>query len=556
MRLAGYTNLACGTLKVLAAAYVGNEAISGIRAMVASSSDSIGLPPVVGLILGVSAFVLAIGGLQQVVRGIGQVGTLVMPPRAPADLADYEADLAVPLMRRELPAFKLPSVDEYRLAHRLFPTQFPLLSRRVREQLILAVSSATSAALLSALVACFLWGLTFVQSEAVQALRPSFPWIVILGLFASSAVRLRFVQSHFQSSTPSLFREEFRFTAAGGGDPLQIPIGLEHELMSLRPFSGAPNRGRVFGFAMQPGGVGNTGEYSGDIVLETQPELVEPKLPMSPDIVLAVAAAMTLTALGLMLARPDYLADGSAFSNAPNMPGVAARFSARMFGAFFLLGSAKETIGQAEHFLSVFRFRSLGVVVSVQGTFGRAGVKVGKAIRDSIESENVIVRSDSAIVGYIARIESESSGLMGVRSVISMSADPLSELVRSTLEQWFEAFRARGSDIVGIDLRSEKVRDLVQANVAIDAQRTGAKETARIQASQRAGADSKLSKPLSEGVSRIEERNQEPPRMLHPPSAGRTDLPDEDSKVCPDCAERVRLAARRCRFCGYDFATD
>ena len=152
-----------------------------------------------------------------------------------------------------------------------------------------------------------------------------------------------------------------------------------------------------------------------------------------------------------------------------------------------LLSAAKATIAQAEHFLSVFRFRSLGVVVTVQGTFGRASVKVGKAIRDSIESENVIVRSDSAIVGYVARVETESIGLMGARYVVSMDGDPLSERVRQALEVWFENFRSRGADIVGIDLQSSKVRDLVQANVAIDAQRTGAKETARIQAAKFAG---------------------------------------------------------------------
>jgi hypothetical protein len=30
--------------------------------------------------------------------------------------------------------------------------------------------------------------------------------------------------------------------------------------------------------------------------------------------------------------------------------------------------------------------------------------------------------------------------------------------------------------------------------------------------------------------------------------------PLTDSKVCPSCAETVRLAAKRCRFCGLEFA--
>jgi uncharacterized protein UPF0547 len=31
---------------------------------------------------------------------------------------------------------------------------------------------------------------------------------------------------------------------------------------------------------------------------------------------------------------------------------------------------------------------------------------------------------------------------------------------------------------------------------------------------------------------------------------------DGDTKTCPDCAESVRLAARKCRFCGWQFEED
>lgn len=43
--------------------------------------------------------------------------------------------------------------------------------------------------------------------------------------------------------------------------------------------------------------------------------------------------------------------------------------------------------------------------------------------------------------------------------------------------------------------------------------------------------------------------SSEPPAGGLPPQ----EQSDDEYKLCPDCAERVRAAARKCRFCGYRF---
>jgi hypothetical protein len=53
-----------------------------------------------------------------------------------------------------------------------------------------------------------------------------------------------------------------------------------------------------------------------------------------------------------------------------------------------------------------------------------------------------------------------------------------------------------------------------------------------------------LAEPLGEGTATVEE--------LEP--AG--ELESGESKTCPDCAEPVKVAARKCRFCGYQFESD
>jgi hypothetical protein len=551
LRPAGFANLGLGALKLACAVVLLLGYPRELRALL--SGDIVrNLVPVISVAAyTVIALVLLALALKQMVRGIGQTGRLIVPPRAPADFPSYEADLAIPLQRREMPAYRLPETEEYVLAHRLFPQRFPMLNQRQRQVLGTAVSSVSSTVWLAVGLSVLFWGFGLMPSVLATSMVPPFPLVPLLAITAGAAARVLFVILNLPSGAPTADRGEFRLALAGGGDPKQIPIGLEHELMAFRPDTGAPNRGLVTGFDMTTSGVQDAGKYVGSVIVETQPEMLS--AGAARYLPLLFVPAVLLTGLGLLtLYRyPGYL-NGLSLVGSSDPLTVAlslVRWVGRLGGAYLLLATASAALAEAERYLSVFVFASTAVAVNVQGTFGRAGIKVGKSIHDSIESENVVVRSDSSIVGFAARVQSESIGLMGTRSILSMQDGGAGGEVRHIVEDWFKHFQARGADIVGVDLRSDKVADLVRANISIDANRAAARRSV-------APAQLESSFPVHWAIG-----NPNESAMLLPAGTdeaatasgyGATQLAG-DEQNCPECAETIKAAAKKCRFCGYRF---
>ncbi len=285
---------------------------------------------------------------------------------------------------------------------------------------------------------------------------------------------------------------------------------------------------------MTGGGVADTGRLSGRIITETQPGLTGSTAANAVSLLFIFAAAMTVVALWMIFSEPAYAKTLVRREEAQVI--LAARWALRVLGATILAGIAADMFAQARRYLGTLRFHSLVVLLDLQGNYGRSRVTVGKAREDAIESENVIVRSDCSVSGAVAAILTESPTFTTDRQIVSMLTDDRARQVEGYVADWLERFARQGTAIASVDVTHQAVEQVVKANVAV----TELRAKAKAEAQQRAFAGGTAPTPVLTAVVAPQLE-----ASAAPAAAG--------AKSCPDCAEEVKAAARKCRFCGYRF---
>ena len=290
--------------------------------------------------------------------------------------------------------------------------------------------------------------------------------------------------------------------------------------------------------------VDNVGAFSGNIIIEQQPRPIETVGDLAAYVSLGAGWLLYLAGIYIYLFRlipSSIYEEGIAFLYAPIFVlfmGIAASQAVK---------NGTRLIDNAMMLFMSVKFQSTAILMDLTGTLFRADVKVGNSIADSIESSSVVVRSDFTAHFFSAELVSEASQLDTERELLAIDKTQESLEWIGFFREGINILREEGVKHVGVDLSSDEVREIAQANIGNSAHRSSAIERAQLEAAHGGEEPLKLLEELHEG-------KEEPEEEIDQASETEPEVDQSvEYKECPDCAEMVRARARKCRFCGYRF---
>lgn len=381
------------------------------------------------------------------------------------------------------------------------------------------------------------WVLYWIDDAISGAMRLPFILLILLqgALAAIEYISTLMLMPRYQPSTVAL---EGTKHYRGFGHPDLIFSRLPDLAQSLR-WEGFLNRVDSTWGERASAAVGDVGEFSGRIIIEQQPKPLD-NMGDRPAYLMAFFGWILMFVgifLYLFQLLPAYIRQGDFnFFYLPlyvPIMGLAASIAAR---------SGDRFIGYGRTLLHSAQFRSLGILIQIGGTLSRADIRVGKSIADSIESTNVVVRSDFSARFWSAELLSEASRLDAKRELLALEQSDQSHTWIQFFRDGIENLREEGVRPIGVDLQAKEIDELLKANISISALRSSAMEKAQLTA-----AASGDETPLLTGSSEAESAREDEP-------LSRWSISDANEyKECPECAEMVRAKAKKCRFCGYRF---
>jgi hypothetical protein len=382
------------------------------------------------------------------------------------------------------------------------------------------------------------------------------PFILFLVLqIVLAALEYALTMSLIPKRQPSASSHEGSEHYRGFGHPSQLFTRLP-DLAHPLQWEDFANRAHTAWNELPSPAVGDTGSFNGYILIEQQPQPIEALRKKAAYFLQGAGWILTLIGYYIYLFQllPSQLSDIGG--------GITETF---VYAPIFVLAmslvalvtsnAGRRFTQQARDLFCASWFQSNAILIECVGNLSRADIRVGKSVADSIESSNVVVRSDFTARFWAAQLISEAKRLDADRDLLALEQTDESR-------NWIEAFRQKinhlreeGIKPIGVDLEAREIDDLVKANLSLSGMRAAAIEQAKIQA-----AIEGPQTPLIKGEERkqLEDFDDQAEVQEGDPSPTLAGEPtdEEEWKECPDCAEMVRVRARKCRFCGYRFDED
>lgn len=467
----GRSRLAVGTVHVVAGAFTAVSLYPEVRSLFAAIAyGSLSLQPAFDGVRAIVGAVLCVRGARMMSQGIGGVTRMVIPSTAPAELTVKEAEGA--LMRRELGAFRAEPGLALRTLRSWFPTHLTLLTPRLRTVLDAGLAELGRFGRIALILAAAFVALhTFpsLNRTLFAGALPSVPWSFVAVFGGAAALHAWLVMRALPREAARTEVREFRCAVRGGGDPSLLAHGLQQALAAIRVSDALPNRGRESGFALQQGGVRDAGAFEGRLLIETQPRFTAMADAPSARPLLAAGSIVQLLALFWWLGVPETPATLITGMNAGFATSLV--YGGQLVGASLLGRIGARMVASGAELLRRFRFESLAVVLDVRGTFARSHLRVGKGMYDSIETDNLVVRSDVCVSGWCAALLTESREPLDERYVVGMLANERAAEVELLVQRFLWRFERQPATIAAVNLNDAGLLEVVHANLRVEQER-------------------------------------------------------------------------------------
>ncbi len=482
------------------------------------------------VIFWIFAITCAVMTLRNLIRGIHHLLSFIVPPGIPKNLDSIKTILNV-LDNRVIDSFESSSALQ-RVAS-FFSNRYLYLTHTPKEFAKATIRSSTFWLIWLPL---FIVPTFFASAiSKILGATVSYPFPIMLVVVVIILVAVQIVATGaLTPAVPELNLVERRTHLLETGNPNNFFSFIMNELDEIR-YEDFQNRcyaqKQPLSDSIQ---TGDTNIFDGIAIIETQPVPLN-QVAAGPGGVMD-AGGLALIFLGYLFAFSICaLRLGSSPTASEDLGAAIPALFVSTIAVFTAISHGRRFMNQAFSLFNRFLYSSNLIALKLQGTHTASTIGLGDGRGGQAFSKRTSIQSDTDITLKATQLTTETEGLEGKRIIISAGTPP--DFV-ATLNRFIEGlnnFRDSSGRLAGIDLTDNRFAELADANIIL---------AGKMSAVQEAG------KRMARNQLPAEALDQH--RYLSSPQAQK-ELGAGDTKICPRCAETIKLRAKVCRFCGQEF---